>query len=52
MSEEKNLNALVPAELHKKLKMQLLHDELTYKDWLIKKIEEYIDENIVKKGVK
>jgi predicted HicB family RNase H-like nuclease len=44
MSEEKNLNALVPKELHKKLKMQLLRDELTFKDWLIAKIENYVEE--------
>jgi len=44
MSKEKNLNALVPKELHKKLKMQLLRDELTFKDWLIAKIENYVEE--------
>lgn len=41
---EKNLNALVPEELHKKLKMQLLRDDLTYKDWLIQQIKDYVEE--------
>jgi len=41
---EKNLNALVPEELHKKLKMQLLRDDLTYKDWLKAKIKDYVEE--------
>lgn len=41
---DKNLNALVPEELHKKLKIQLAKDNLTYKDWLIEKIEEYVQE--------
>lgn len=43
MSEEKNLNALVPKELHKKLKMQLLRDELTFKNWLIQNIKDYVE---------
>jgi len=41
---DKNLNALVPEELHKKLKIQLAKDDLTYKDWLKAKIEEYVQE--------
>jgi len=43
MSDDVNLNALVPKELHKKLKMQLLRDELTYKEWLIQQIKEYVE---------
>ena len=35
---KKNLNALVPEELHKKLKMQLLRDNMTYKDWLFSRL--------------
>jgi len=42
--EEVNLNALVPKEMHKKLKMQLLKDGLTYKDWLIQNIKSYVEE--------
>ena len=42
--EEVNLNALVPKELHKKLKMQLLRDELTFKDWLNDRIKSYVEE--------
>ena len=42
----KNLNALVPDDLHKELKIQLAKDDLTYKDWLINQIEEYIDGDI------
>lgn len=42
--EEVNLNALVPKEMHKKLKMQLLKDEITFKDWLKSKITEYVEE--------
>lgn len=41
----KNLNALVPDDLHKELKVQLAKDDLTYKDWLIKQIKEYVDNN-------
>jgi len=44
MSDDVNLNALVPKELHKKLKMQLLRDELTYKEWLIQQIKVYTEE--------
>lgn len=40
----KHLNAKVDEELHKKLRMQLLKDDLTYKDWLIKQIKEYVGE--------
>lgn len=41
---DKNLNALVPEELHKKLKIQLAKDDLTYKDWLKAKIKEYVSQ--------
>ena len=44
MSKKKNLNALIDKELHKKLKMQLLKDDITYKDWLIQQIKEYVGE--------
>lgn len=40
----KNLNALVPDELHTKLKIQLAKDNLTYKDWLIQQINDYVEE--------
>lgn len=39
----KNLNAVVDEELHKKLKIKLLKEDITYKDWLTKKIEEYVE---------
>jgi hypothetical protein len=42
---KKSLNAKIDDELHKKLRMQLLKDDLTYKDWLVKKIKEYIGKN-------
>ena len=44
MSKEVNLNALIPKELHKKFKIKLLQDEITYKDWLNNQIKDYLDE--------
>jgi hypothetical protein len=38
---DKHLNAIVPEKLHKKLKVQLAKDELTYKNWLIQQIKSY-----------
>ncbi|ADO77316.1 hypothetical protein [Halanaerobium praevalens] len=44
MSIKVSLNAKIDKKLHKKLKINLLKDDLTYKDWLIKQINEYIEE--------
>lgn len=44
MDDKVSLNAKIDKELHKKLKIQLLKDELTYKDWVVKQIREYIEE--------
>lgn len=41
----KNLNALVPDELHQKLKIELAKDNITYKDWLISQIKDYTSQN-------
>ena len=40
---EKNLNALVPEELFKKLRIQLLKEDRTYKDWLVDQIKKYLE---------
>ncbi|MFW6027017.1 MAG: hypothetical protein ACOCRX_11840 [Candidatus Woesearchaeota archaeon] len=40
----KYLNAKIDEDLHKKLRMQLLKDDLTYRDWLIKQIKDYVGE--------
>jgi hypothetical protein len=42
---DKNLNALIPDQLHKKLKVQLAKDDMTYKDWLIKNIKDYVEQD-------
>jgi len=44
MSKKKvSVNAKIDKELHTKLRIQLLKDDLTYKDWLIKQIKEYVE---------
>lgn len=46
MSNKKiNLTARINKDLHKELKMQLLKDDITYKDWVVKKIKEYVRED-------
>jgi len=44
LADKISLNAKIDKELHKKLKIKLLKDELTYKEWVIKQIKNYIQE--------
>ena len=39
----KNLVALVPDELHTKLKIQLAKDGKNYKDWVTQQIKDYVE---------
>ena len=41
---KKTLTLRISKELHKKLRMQLIQDEITFQDWVHNKIEEYVAE--------
>jgi hypothetical protein len=43
--ELKTLNAHIPVELHKKLRIKLIQDDKTYRDWVIDQIKAYLNEN-------
>jgi hypothetical protein len=45
MSEEIFLNAKIDKKLHKKLRIKLLKNDLTYRDWLENKVKEYVENN-------
>lgn len=45
MAEMKTLTFRLEKELHKKLKIQLIRDEMTFQDWFMKQVEEYVDED-------
>ncbi len=40
----KMINALIPEEMHKALRVKLAEDGATFSDWLRKKITEYLAE--------
>lgn len=40
-----NLTARIDKKLHKKLRMELLKNDINYKDWVVKKIKEYVRED-------
>lgn len=40
-----NLTARIDRKLHKKLRMELLKNDITYQDWVVKKIKEYVRED-------
>jgi|GEM_PF-3192955 len=42
--EQVHLSGIISKDLHRKLKVQLAKDDLTYQSWLEKKIKEYVGE--------
>lgn len=42
--EFRYLSGRLPIELHKKLKLQLVKDDLSYQEWMESKVREYVEE--------
>lgn len=40
----KAVNAQIDEELHRKLKVKLARDGLTYKEWVTKQIKKYVED--------